>query len=370
MNQPLPEQMAVTPADDEAIAATAAMLRDGGLVAFPTETVYGLGANALDPAAVARIFEAKGRPRFDPLIVHLASADDAWRVAATVPMAARRLAEAFWPGPVTLVLAKRRPGESAQALGESGFTAVPDLVTAGLGTVALRVPGHPIARRLIEAAGVPVAAPSANRFGGVSPTRAGHVASELSGSVDCILDGGACDTGVESTVVAVTGDRPRVLRLGGTPLEQIEAVVGPVEHGASTAQPGENGATTDQDSSAPPAPGMLDRHYSPRTRLVLVDALTSERVAAEQQRGEGGGGGRKLGLLLFADRPALRRLADERGWISAVLSPGGDLREAAAGLFAKLRWLDERGVDTIMAERCPERGLGRAINDRLARAAH
>lgn len=322
---------------EDAIRRAADAIRGGGLVAFPTETVYGLGANARDPAAVAKVFEAKDRPAFDPLIVHVPSAEAARSVVKEWPETAERLAAAFWPGPLTLVLPKRPE--------------VPDLVTSGLGTVGVRVPQHPVALALLQAAGTPIAAPSANRFGAISPTRAEHVASEFGDSagaggelVDLILDGGPCETGVESTVVSLVRDQKVcVLRLGGTPIEALRGVVGEVE----LASPG----------SPLASPGMLKRHYAPRTPLKVVDRLGDEAVEA----------GPRVGVLGFRSIPEPSRTAAAAG---EVLSANGDLREAAANLFASLRRLDAAGVDVIVAERAPDRGLGRAINDRLARAAH
>jgi L-threonylcarbamoyladenylate synthase len=337
------------PADAAAIDHAAAVLRGGGLVALPTETVYGLGANALDATAAAKIFEAKGRPSFDPLIVHVAEPGEAWRLAGEVPDLARRLADAFWPGPMTLVLEK--------ATGESG---IPDLVTAGLSTVALRVPGHPIARQVIAAAGVPVAAPSANHFGGVSPTTAQHVATELGKAVDLILDGGPCETGVESTVVSLVTGQARVLRPGGVAIEQIEQVIGPIGIRPSTSQPGSAPAS----QPAPQAPGMLDRHYAPQTQLTLIDQLTPETIDEHHSAA----GERGMGLLLMHNRPAVAEASEQASAVE-VLSPTGDLREAAANLFAAMRRLDASGVGRILAERAPDEGLGRAINDRLLRAA-
>jgi L-threonylcarbamoyladenylate synthase len=320
-------------ADDRSLARAAGVLRLGGVVAFPTETVYGLGAHALLPQAVVRVFEAKARPTFDPLIVHTATAESAKRLAADWPDAAARLAEALWPGPLTLVV-PRCPD-------------VPDLVTAGLPNVGLRVPRHPVAQRLLTLAAVPVAAPSANRFGAISPTRAEHVAAEFdtpergSELVDLVLDGGPCATGIESTVVCVAGDRPRVLRLGGVTIETIENIVGPVAVDLRGSDP----------SAGLAAPGMLDRHYAPRTplRLIRSDDWTAagERVA-----------------YLWFDRPRV-----DGDSPAAVLSERGDLAEAAANLFVAMRRLDGAGVDAILAEPVPDVGLGRAINDRLRRAA-
>ncbi|MCB9648694.1 MAG: threonylcarbamoyl-AMP synthase [Deltaproteobacteria bacterium] len=301
------------------IPRAAELLRSGGLVVFPTETVYGVGAHALDPRAAARIFEVKGRPRFDPLIVHLAGLEGIDAVVAELPEAAVRLAERFWPGPLTLVLKKT--------------ARVPDLVTAGHDTVAVRVPRHPIAQALLRAAGIPVAAPSANRFGGVSPTRAEHVTLE----VDMILDGGPCAVGVESTIVSLAGPQPILLRPGGLPLEAIEAVVGAVE-------------VPPEDALRTLAPGRQTRHYAPGTTLTLE---------SDPKPGPG-----RWGLL------CLQPPADPAGWAQVeVLSPTGDLTEAATHLFAALRRLDAAGLEHIVAQPVPEHGLGRAIMDRLRRAA-
>jgi len=314
-----------TPATPEAITHAAAIIRSGGLVAFPTETVYGLGANALDPIAVARIFEAKNRPFFDPLIVHVANVGALDELVMGVDARAVALAAAFWPGPLTIVFPKQ--------------AVVPDIVTAGLSTVAIRLPAHPVARALIDEAHVPIAAPSANPFNYISPTRAAHVAAQLGGRVDMILDGGDCMVGVESTIVECAGPGTRILRHGGLPLEEIERVIGPLRD-----------ATVHRD--APIAPGQLPAHYSPRTRLAIVrDAHHPPAVS-------------DAALLAFRTPPrSLRYAAVE------VLSPSGDLREAAANLFSALHRLDEAGVAIIYAEAVPEEGLGRAIMDRLRRAA-
>lgn len=346
--------------NDAEILEAGRVIRGGGLVAFATETVYGLGTNALDAAAVAEVFASKGRPSFDPLIVHVADADAAWALAdlEKLPAAVRQipgaLAAAFWPGPLTLVLPKRArlsaaarehfPGyaetlwEAEGEFPEAG--GVPGIVTSGLGTVGLRVPRHDVAQRLLAAAGVPIAAPSANVFGGISPTRAEHV------TVRCgmVLDGGPCATGVESTVVGFDESGATVLRLGGTSVEAIEAVVGGK---VSVAKPGEKIAS----------PGMLDRHYAPRTPMRLVEKL--EDVAPAEV------GGKVVGLL---------SLRGERGRgmgfrVIETLSPTGDLTVAAAGLFEAMHRLDAAGLDLIVAQAVPDEGLGRAINDRLRRAA-
>ena len=309
--------------DPAAIRAAAAVLAAGGLVAMPTETVYGLAADATRSEAVAGIFLAKGRPRFNPLIVHVASADAA-RAIGVFDEAADQLAAAFWPGPLTLVVPRR---ESA---------GISDLATAGLATVAIRVPTHPAAQALLAACGRPLAAPSANRSGHVSPTTAEHVAADLGSAVGAILDAGATPVGLESTIVGLAGGVPTLLRPGGLAREKIEAVLGrPL---ARPAAAGEN---------APQAPGMLASHYAPAARLRL-DA-TSVRP------GEA--------LLAFGlPEPAGEPVA------KVNLSAKGDLVEAAAGLFAGLRTLDAV-ADAIAVGPIPEEGLGEAINDRLRRAA-
>ncbi|QDU37565.1 Threonylcarbamoyl-AMP synthase [Maioricimonas rarisocia] len=313
------------------VSLAAEMLRAGRLVAFATETVYGLGASALDENAVAGIFDAKGRPRFDPLIVHVADIAMARQYVADWPETASLLAERFWPGPLTMVLPKQ--------------PVISDLVTSGLPTVGIRLPDHPLARDLIRQAGVPVAAPSANRFGCISPTIAAHVAEQLGDRIDMILDGGSCRVGVESTILLLTGEAPTVLRLGGITVEELEDAIGPVR--VSTGQ----GSEGDQ-SASPLAPGMLKKHYAPHSRLQLCDDVTTL---------EGGPG---QGLLAFTPPQNAERFDAVE-----VLSPEGDLREAAAGFFAALRRLDALNLSTIWAERFPQKGLGRALNDRLQRAA-
>lgn len=295
------------------------------MVAFPTETVYGLGALALHARAVAAIFEAKARPFFDPIIVHIASAAALEELAAEVPPLARELTRRFWPGPLTLVLPKR--------------PVVPDIVTAGLPTVGLRVPRHPVAMALLAAVGQPLAAPSANPFGTVSPTTAAHVLEGLGGAIELVLDGGPCEVGVESTVVSLAGAWPRLLRPGGITREELEAIIGPMETGAPVNQP--------------ESPGQLASHYATRTPL---------RLAAPGETGPPPG--LRAGLLL------LRPSTSGEGYAAVeTLSAGGDLREAAANLFAAMRRLDGLGLDLIIAEVLPETGLGAAIMDRLRRAS-
>ncbi|WP_089009699.1 L-threonylcarbamoyladenylate synthase [Micromonospora viridifaciens] len=307
------------------IAEAAAVLRTGGLVAFPTETVYGLGANALDARAAARIFEAKARPSFDPLITHLADAADLPGLVGAVPPAVAALVERFWPGPLTLIV--DRPA------------VIPPIVTSGLATMAVRVPDEPSARALIAAAGVPVAAPSANRFGQLSPTRAEHVVAGLGDAVDVVLDGGPTRCGIESTIVDARGVRPVVLRLGALPVEALVEAVGPVD-----VRPGSSGQ--------PVAPGTLAAHYAPRTPL---------RVGAAESAPADGG---RRGFLAFREPPAAG------AWAAVeVLSAEGDLTAAAARLFDALHRLDAAGLTEIVAEPVPDVGVGRAINDRLRRAA-
>jgi L-threonylcarbamoyladenylate synthase len=360
-------------ADDRAIHRAAAMLRAGELVAFPTETVYGLGANALNTEAVANIFEAKGRPRFDPLIVHVADASAARQLVAHWPPHAQQLADAFWPGPLTLVLPKRfqktppdnasqsstfryppqgRPSESSQP--PSAAPVIPDLVTAGLPTVAIRVPDHPVALALIRAANLPVAAPSANRFGGVSPTSAEHVRQELGDSVSLILDGGPCRTGVESTVLSLLTDVPTLLRPGGVPFEALQKLLGKVQ----LAQP--RHPQSDDADAGRLSPGMLDRHYAPRTPLLFCTHADDVALAADAHRRRG---------LLILRQSDLHPAQIEPFAVVEELSARGDLHEAAANLFAAVRRLDRAGLDLILAVAAPEQGLGRAINDRLRRAA-
>lgn len=309
-------------ASPESIARAAALLRSGGVVAFPTETVYGLGAIVWDARAVARIFEIKGRPAFDPLIVHVFDPESLGRVAASVPDAAQALIERFWPGPLTLVLPKR--------------ATVPGLATAGLPSVAVRMPSHPVARALLRRVGEPLAAPSANPFGGLSPTRAAHVEGALGPRVDMILDAGRSEHGVESTIVAFDPE-PALLRPGAIPAEEIEAAIGVLMR-----RPARVPAA---------APGQLRVHYAPRTPLRLIEP----RDVPPAER-------RRAGVLAFGE--------PVEGYAAArALSRGGDLREAAATLFEALHELDGLGLERIDAQPVPERGLGVAIMDRLARAA-
>ncbi len=333
--------MSVTPLvlpGHEGVAEAVDVLRTGGLVAFPTETVYGLGADAEQPDAVARIFVAKGRPTDHPLIVHLGDADrlDAW--ADVVPAEARLLADAFWPGPLTLLL-WRSPKVS-------------DTVTGGRDTVALRVPDHPVARALLGAFGGGIAAPSANRFGRVSPTIASDVVSELGALVDVVLDGGPCPVGVESTIVDLTGDEPVVLRPGGVSGERLGEVLGFEPERAALAGPG---------ATATRAPGMLASHYAPQARVELVpEASVGGRL--RELASEPGHPGRIVGLL------APQALPDVADGV-VVLEPVGPADEYARLLYARLRQADRLGVDVLVCVPPPAVGIGVAVVDRLQRAA-
>jgi L-threonylcarbamoyladenylate synthase len=316
------------PPDPAAIAAAAEVVRAGGLVAFPTETVYGLGADALSGAAVARIFAAKGRPAENPVIVHVPGRAELDGVAAAVAPAAEALIARFWPGPLTLVLPR--------------CTGVPDVVTAGRDTVAVRAPAHPVAAALLAAAGRPIAAPSANPSGRVSPTTADHVVAGLGECDAVLLDGGPCAVGIESTVVDVSGDLPVLLRPGAVPREAIEAVLG-----RSLAAPEVVGA-----GSALPAPGMLERHYAPRASVQVVPGVAL---------GEAVQGARRPAVLTF-----LATVPAGAVWGRAL---GGDAGAAAAGLYAALHDADAAGCDAIVVEAPPAGAAWEAIRDRLRRAA-
>ncbi|MCA8938243.1 MAG: threonylcarbamoyl-AMP synthase [Planctomycetes bacterium] len=312
----------ITPADEASIARAAEALQQGDVVAMPTETVYGLAADALNAEAVAKVFAIKQRPSFDPLIVHVASLEMAEAVACFNDTA-RRLAQAFWPGPLTMVLPKQ--------------PCVPDIVTSGLNSVGVRMPNHASALALIRTANTPLAAPSANLFGRVSPTSAQHVADQLGDKVEVILDGGPCQIGLESCVVEVEGDGVKVLRLGAITMEDIAKLGIPATRGLAVHE-------------RPNAPGMLASHYAPRKTLRLV-----ERVLPESANP-------RLGALVFQDAPT------GFGHVE-VLSPSGNLIEAAANLFAAMRRLESANIDEILAEVLPEDGIGAAIMDRLRRAA-
>lgn len=299
------------------VRTAADALRAGKLVAFPTETVYGLGANALDPAAVGRIFAAKGRPATNPLIVHVADAKELSAVAAEVPPLAEKLIEAFWPGPLTLVLPKN--------------ASVPDAVTAGGPTVAVRCPNHPLALELLRAAGVPVAAPSANRSGELSPTTADHVLASLDGRIDFVLDGGACPGGLESTVLDVTGPLPRLLRSGLVSVEQLRAIVGEVLVGPNA------------DAGPARSPGLMTKHYAPRTALECAGT--------------------------DAELDFLANLYETAGLKVARYALPPDPVQAAANLYADLHALDATGPDRILVVLPPDTPTWAAVRDRLLRAS-
>ncbi len=314
---------------DREIDNAVAILRAGGLVAFPTETVYGLGADASNPEAVKRVFAAKGRPHDHPLIVHVADAVQLANWAREFPPAARALARRFWPGPLTLIL-RRSPR-------------VNELVTGGQDTVALRVPSHPVAQTLLRRFGGGVAAPSANRFGRVSATTAEHVRREFGSAVDCVLDGGAADVGIESTIVDVSGTQPVLLRPGWITVDELEEAL--------------DGPLAPADARSPRAPGTLARHYSPKTPLMMMEADLLLELAASLARQ-----GKRVAVLA---RPALQPLAPGLTWIAAPQDAAGYAHQ----LYASLRRLDEAGCDTILVEVPPQDAAWFAIRDRLSRAA-
>jgi L-threonylcarbamoyladenylate synthase len=328
--------------DPASIAEAAAIIRGGGLVAFPTETVYGLGANALDAAAVASIFSAKGRALDDPVIVHVSRMDQVTEVARAFPALAQRLARAFWPGPLTIVL--ERAGR------------LPAAVSGGLATVAVRMPSHAVALALIDAAGTPVAAPSANRFQHTSATTAAHVLEDLDGRIDMVLDGGPAPGGIESTVVSLVDDGVILLRPGAIALEELRAQVSDVT---------EQRRLTQESGS----PGLLERHYAPRKPLVLVDDPGAAGFAIIQRLlREAAGRGERPGLLLDSD--ALSSLSSELPTVvGEPLGPAGDATAAGNRLYRALRALDHSAATVIFARTLPAAGLGAAVNDRLRRAA-
>lgn len=302
-------------------------LREGHLVAIPTETVYGLAANALKPDVVVNIFKVKNRPSFDPLILHTDSLEKVRHYVRDIPNDALTLAEAFWPGPLTLVLPKK--------------DLIPDLVTSGLDTVAVRIPNHPLTLNLLQKLDFPVAAPSANPFGYISPTTTQHVEDHLGKAIPYILDGGRTTVGIESTIVAIDENTRKILRLGGITQEQIENEIGPVD-------------TELHQHSNPQAPGMMDTHYAPHKKILLGDISALLEANSTQ----------KVGILSFQD--TYTEIPEEH---QIQLSPNGDLIESATNLFAALRKLDKMDIDLILAEKMPDRDLGRAINDRLRRAS-
>jgi L-threonylcarbamoyladenylate synthase len=308
---------------DENIKKAAQIIKNGGLVAFPTETVYGLGADALNPVAAAGIFEAKKRPFFDPLIVHISEISDVEKIAEKPDSKVLKLLERFWPGPLTIVLNKK--------------DIVPDIITSGIPTVAVRMPVHPAALALIRAAGTPIAAPSANRFGCLSPTTAEHVHSQIGDSIDMILDGGPCSIGIESTIIKIMNNRFYLLRPGGIPPEEIEDFTGEI-------------LLTEHHGEKPEVPGQLPYHYSPEKQVILTDKI----IRIEDRSG-----------YLFFRNPGISYPENR----SKILSENGDLREAAANLFSHLHHLDMLDIDKIYVERVEGSGLGVAIMDRLKKAS-
>jgi L-threonylcarbamoyladenylate synthase len=303
------------------------LLKAGKIVAIPTETVYGLAANALDSEAVAKIFEVKNRPHFDPLIVHIPQINDVKKWVIEFPENAQLLAEKFWPGPLTLLLPKN--------------DLIPDIVTAGLQNVALRVPKHDITLELLKALKLPLAAPSANPFGYVSPTNATHVAQQLGNKIDYILDGGNCEVGIESTVVGFENNQPVIFRLGGISIEEIEAITGEVKMNLI-------------QNSNPKAPGMLTTHYAPNKKIIFKDW---GEILANYCSDD-------LGIISLKDY--YEGFNPEQHYL---LSKEGNLKEAASNLFSTLRKIEKNNYKFILAEEMPEEGLGRAINDRLKRAS-
>ncbi|EAZ80318.1 L-threonylcarbamoyladenylate synthase [Algoriphagus machipongonensis] len=311
------------------IAKAKRFLDEGKLVAIPTETVYGLAGNALNPLAVASIFETKNRPSFDPLIIHTSSMDRVKDFVEEIPDPLYKLGKSIWPGPLTLLLPRK--------------AIIPDLVTSGLDRVAIRIPNHPLTLELLESLDFPLAAPSANPFGYISPTQPRHVEAQLGDSIPYILDGGNCQVGLESTIVGMEEGQVVIYRLGGLELNEIEDLIGPVQ-------------VKSHSTSNPQAPGLLASHYAPRKPFVLGDLdLLIEKYSLE---------GTSFALISleksFSDIPEAHQIA---------LSKNGDLKEAAKNLFASMRQLDELDVEVILAEKMPAKGLGQAINDRLKRAA-
>jgi L-threonylcarbamoyladenylate synthase len=329
-----------------ALSRAAAILRSGGTVAFPTETVYGLGANALDAAAVERIFEAKARPSWDPLIVHVTTDAQLQSVTGEIPVRARPLMDAFWPGPLTLLLPKG--------------AMLPAIVTAGRGRVGVRMPSHPVARRLIDLAQVPIAAPSANRFGRPSPTRAEFVLEDLDGRIDAVIDAGETTLGLESTVVDVCDEPPVLYRPGMVTCEELQAVLGTIvryrePEGTSLAP------------EAQPSPGVGLKHYSPRARLILFELIDGEELLQTAQRLRDRG--EVVGIMLPESPHALARSQDLPGCLIYPWGKWADIQELARRFFAGLRELDSAGATVILCPLPQEEGLGRAIRDRLLKAA-
>jgi L-threonylcarbamoyladenylate synthase len=309
------------------ISKAVELLTAEDIVAIPTETVYGLAGNIYSEKAIKSIFETKQRPFFNPLIVHILSVDYLSQIVEYVPEKARLLAEAFWPGPITLVLKKKNT--------------IPDIITAGKDTVAVRVPNHSVTLELLKQLPFPLAAPSANPFSSISPTTAEHVETYFKDKIKMVLDGGACKSGIESTIIGFENDVPIIYRLGSTSIEAIEAVVGKIE-------------IKNKKESAPDAPGMLERHYAPKTRTVLTDNVSDCIKQYPNKR---------IGLLVFNSEFESEAISTQ-----IVLSKNGDMEEAASKLYDALHQLDKENIDLIIAEIVPDYGLGKSINDRLDRA--
>ncbi|MFK7952066.1 MAG: L-threonylcarbamoyladenylate synthase [Ekhidna sp.] len=300
------------------------LLKANELVAIPTETVYGLAGNALQEEAILKIYEAKKRPKFDPLIAHTNSIESVDKLVNEIPQKARLLADAFWPGPLTMLLEKREN--------------VPDLLTSGLNRVAVRIPKHPLAQELLSKLDFPLAAPSANPFGYVSPTSALHVQNQLRDQLQYILDGGECKVGIESTIIGFDNEKAIIHRLGGMSVENIEKVIGSVE-------------IQTNNSSNPQAPGMLKSHYSPGRKVIIGDIATNLNKSSTD----------KVGVISFSESYNVKN--------EVILSPSRDLNEAAQNIFKALRAMDNSEVEVVFAEYLPDEGLGKAINDRLRRAS-
>ena len=309
------------------ISKAVSILNNDELVAIPTETVYGLAGNIFSKKAINSIFETKKRPFFNPLIVHIASVNLLPTIVSYIPEKAQRLANAFWPGPLTLVLPKNAN--------------IPDLITAGKNTVAVRVPNHPVTIELLNQLDFPLAAPSANPFGSISPTTAQHVNDYFKNDIKMVLDGGACERGIESTIIGFNGEEPIIYRLGSTSIEAIEAIVGTIE-------------IKNKKDIAPDAPGMLERHYAPKTQTILVDNI-SEAIKNYRDK--------RIGVLAISNPTEDTSIA-----FQIVLSKSTNLPEAASKLYDALHQLDKQDLDIIIAERFPDFGLGKSINDRLQRA--
>lgn len=297
------------------------------LVAIPTETVYGLAGNIYSEKAIQKIFETKKRPLFNPLIVHIASRNKLDQIASEIPEKAKQLADAFWPGSLTLVLKKK--------------TNIPDSITAGKDTVAVRVPDHELTLQLLQLLDFPLAAPSANPFGSISPTTAEHVADYFPDNLEMVLQGGACENGIESTIIGFENNNAVLYRLGSIAVEEIEAVIGPIQ-------------IKNKKENAPDAPGMLSRHYAPMTPTILVNNVESELKKHPNK---------KVGLLVFQNT-----ISNSQHVVTEILSKTGDLKEATANLYAAMHRLDKQNLDLIIAEKFPDTRLGTSINDRLERA--